>query len=287
MKITVADRYAAFLVTYLPQFGAVATAGLGESAGPRIRPLEVAHSYAAGQPGISLEFGVFRGASINFIAKNFPSRQYYGFDSFEGFPDDGRSDWNQDFSTQGQLPSVPDNVKLIKGFFSDTLPDFLDDHMKDSIKIINIDCDIYSSTKDIFNLMTERKLITPGIIISFDELINYDGYLWNEMFAFFEMLEENQLGFKCIAIHKNIRTIEETILLKQSNSHPKWEADIASGFRQQASVILTKEPLNMSALRTKYLKNKVKQVSEFLTSTQASAPKEILSTLKSEVSMNS
>lgn len=268
MKAMTAERYAAFLITYLPRFGAAATAHAGETGGPRIRPLEIAHEFVANQPGASLEFGVYKGASINFTAARFPNRKYYGFDSFEGFPDDGRKDWNQDFSTGGSLPAVPDNVKLIKGFFSDTLPTFLE-HFDQEVRIVNIDCDIYSSTKTVFDCLINKDLLKPGVVLSFDELINYSGFLWNEMFAFYEMLEKTGLGFKCLAVHNRVRTIDEVMSLSPSGTYPSWNDDIAAGYRQQASVVLTDGGLDMEAVSLKYINRRVREVAKWLLSDES------------------
>ena len=46
----------------------------------------------------------------------------------------------------------------------------------------NIDCDIYSSTKDIFDIAGDR--INPGCIIVFDEYINYPSWEQHEFKAF-------------------------------------------------------------------------------------------------------
>lgn len=67
-------------------------------------------------PGLVLEFGVFRGKSINTAARLLPKRLIFGFDSFEGFPVDGRPDWQKSFRVEA-LPTVPQNVSLIKGWF--------------------------------------------------------------------------------------------------------------------------------------------------------------------------
>src|SRR4051794_5813195 len=37
--------------------------------------------------GLFLEFGVYRGYTIRYIASRVPGRQVYGFDSFEGLPE--------------------------------------------------------------------------------------------------------------------------------------------------------------------------------------------------------
>jgi len=39
------------------------------------------------EDGLVLEFGVFKGESLNYIAKKLPLNTVYGFDSFEELPD--------------------------------------------------------------------------------------------------------------------------------------------------------------------------------------------------------
>ena len=41
--------------------------------------------------GLILEFGVYRGHSIRYLAERVPDREVFGFDSFEGLREPGRS----------------------------------------------------------------------------------------------------------------------------------------------------------------------------------------------------
>jgi len=59
------------------------------------------------------------------------------------------------------IPSMPDNVKLHVGWFDDTLPEFLKGNIE-QVGFINVDCDIYSSTKTVLDLLAPR--ITCGTI---------------------------------------------------------------------------------------------------------------------------
>ena len=73
--------------------------------------------------GLHLEFGVYKGDSINHFAELTPGTTWYGFDSFEGLPEA----WTLGakagaFSIGGHLPPVRANVRLTKGFFDATLP---------------------------------------------------------------------------------------------------------------------------------------------------------------------
>ena len=72
-----------------------------------------------------LEFGVASGNTINYISK-FTNNTVYGFDSFEGLPEKWRDGIEKGFfSRNGILPQVNSNVKLIKGWFNETLVDFI------------------------------------------------------------------------------------------------------------------------------------------------------------------
>lgn len=263
MDDTKLHRYAAFLLTYLPRLSVTAHTLDHTRTGARYVPLIAASEYVRHAPGIALEFGVFKGASINHTAKKYPHRKFYGFDSFEGFPDDGRKDWIQDFSVDGNMPTVPENVTLIKGYFSNTLDDFLA-QCDDEIAIVNVDCDIYSSTKDIFDSLLKYKKIKPGMAISFDELISYSNYIWNEMYALFEMLEATKLGIQWLSCHNKVRLIEDSMSLHQNRTHPTWSEDRATGYRQQASLVLTSEPLDFSILDLPHSSKRVTDVVNFL-----------------------
>ena len=124
--------------------------------------------------GLILEFGVRHGTSIRQLA-SFTSKMIYGFDSFEGLPEDWHKESKEIYSTKGKIPKVPNHVSLISGWFDKTLPSFLEIHESD-IALINIDCDIYSSTKTVLDLLKSH--IKKGTIIIFDE---YFGNLhWEE-----------------------------------------------------------------------------------------------------------
>jgi hypothetical protein len=86
------------------------------------------------QNGLWLEFGVCYGGSINRIAR-YTKNKIYGFDSFIGLPEKWSRIDNSGvtypegaFSLGGNLPKVVENVELIKGWFKDTLPVFLNAH---------------------------------------------------------------------------------------------------------------------------------------------------------------
>ncbi len=151
----------------------------------------------ASPKGLFIEFGVFKGESINQIAKLRPEKTIYGFDSFEGLPEawDGYSANKGHFATE--LPKVEKNVKLIKGFFKSTLSDFLAEH-RDAISFMHIDCDLYSSTVDILSAAKDK--LKCGTIIVFDEYFNYPNWKNHEHKAFKEFCEKFDVKFEYISI---------------------------------------------------------------------------------------
>ena len=146
--------------------------------------------------GLWLEFGVYQGADISLIAQDAPG-PVYGFDSFEGLPEDwtffqkkGR------FSLGGNLPGgLPANVELIKGWFDATLPGFLEAHLQ-GVAFLHIDSDLYSSAKTVLALLADR--LIPGTVIVFDDFLNYPGWKEGEAKAFFEYVEANSMRYRFI-----------------------------------------------------------------------------------------
>jgi len=147
-----------------------------------------------------LEFGVASGNTINYIS-NFTNDIVYGFDSFEGLPEKWRDGFDKGaFSRNGNLPNVNSNVELIKGWFDETLVNFIKIQNK-KISFIHIDVDLYSSTKYIFD--TLKDYIDTDCIIIFDELVNYPGFDGDtgELKAFYEFITENNVEYEWIGMN--------------------------------------------------------------------------------------
>ncbi len=104
------------------------------------------------------------------------------------------------FNMDGNLPEVNNNVELIKGWFNDTLPDFIKNQNK-KVSFIHMDADLYSSTKCIFNNL--KDYIDKDCIIIFDELVNYPGFDGDtgELKAFYEFITENKVDYEWIGMN--------------------------------------------------------------------------------------
>jgi hypothetical protein len=135
--------------------------------------------------GLVLEFGVRHGNSIGQLA-SLAKQAVHGFDSFEGIPEDWHDEGKGSYSTKGVIPKVPSNVTLHRGWFDQTLPKFLAEHTE-PIRLINIDCDIYSSTKTILDLLAPR--IQSGTVLIFDEYIGNQHWREDEFKAFQEAVK--------------------------------------------------------------------------------------------------
>jgi len=148
--------------------------------------------------GLFLEFGVEKGDSTNFIARHLAERGesslVHAFDSFEGLPGEwsGTFERKGKFSLGGRVPPVLSNVRLHKGWFSATIPGFLKDNAG-MISLLHVDCDLYSSTKDIFSHVKDR--IGPGTIVVFDEYFNYHNWQQHEFMAWQEFVQESGVRY--------------------------------------------------------------------------------------------
>ena len=147
--------------------------------------------------GLVLEFGVRFGTSIRLIA-GATDRAVHGFDSFEGLPEAWGDMPRGAYSTKGVLPEVPANVTLHAGLFADTIPPFKAGH-DGPIRFLNIDCDLYSATKTIFDELGER--VAPGTVILFDEYLINQSWRDDEFKAFQEAVAHYGWDYEYIAFN--------------------------------------------------------------------------------------
>ncbi len=159
-------------------------------------------------PGLVMEFGVATGKTINRIAAAFPEDRVYGFDSFEGLPEPWRADYQKGYFARENLPQVRENVELIVGWFNETLPGFLASREGD-VSFLHIDCDLYSSTMTVLDLLAER--IKPGTVILFDEYFNYPGWRNHEHKAFREFTDKYMVSFDYIGAVRNNKQVAVVI----------------------------------------------------------------------------
>jgi O-methyltransferase len=157
----------------------------------------------ASTPVHYFEFGVASGASFSWWLKqnNHQQSQFFGFDTFEGLPED----WGG-FYAKGDMshsiPTVNDpRAVFVKGLFQDTLSDFIQQHQavlkSPQQKIIHMDADLYSAT--IFTLSQLYPYLNKGDIIMFDEF----NVALHEFKAYLEFTGNFYISLKPVAAVNN------------------------------------------------------------------------------------
>lgn len=144
-----------------------------------------------------IEFGVYKGASINVLSKYV--KKIYAFDSFEGLKEDmlGNTEAIGTFNLNKQIPNLNKNVVPVVGWIQDTLDNFLEKE-NPKINFIHIDVDTYETSK--FILKKVKKFLVPNATILFDELYNFPGWDVGEYKALSEEFNENDYKFKVFSI---------------------------------------------------------------------------------------
>ena len=153
----------------------------------------------------SLEFGVYKGDSLNKLASISPKTEWTGFDSFEGLQEDwpGTAFTKDFFSVEGKLPKVGKNVELVKGWIEDTLPKFLKRYQNRQVSIVHMDVDTFKPTSYILESLYENGCFGPGTTLIFDEYFGYS-HSWklNEHKAFNDFVDKYGVKYQYIA-HTN------------------------------------------------------------------------------------
>jgi hypothetical protein len=159
--------------------------------------------------GLYLEFGVANGKSIRcldmLIRKKLSLTEVeniliHGFDSFEGLQEDWAGSIGAlrgTYTLGGKMPKVPRTVKLYKGYFEKTLPEFLIQYEK-SISFIHLDADTYPSTKYVLNQTVSRFKV--GTILIFDEYLFYPGWKNGEYKAWQELVHELNIEYTYLGV---------------------------------------------------------------------------------------
>jgi hypothetical protein len=126
-------------------------------------------------PGHIVEFGVAKGESTRVIrlaasqCEKQPwakaRKRIYACDSFEGLPEKFE---NLDIGAFATEPPHIRGVKIVKGYFEDSLTDQLAAEIK-AVAFASLDADLYSSTLCALNWLTP--LLRTGSLLLFDEFL--------------------------------------------------------------------------------------------------------------------
>jgi hypothetical protein len=146
------------------------------------------------------EFGVASGYSFKWwlAHNNNPDSRFFGFDTFEGLPEDfGPFAKGTMAAALGSLNIMDPRAGFFKGLFQDTLNPFLDQYKNGKPKLIHMDADIFSAT--IFTLSQLYKYLNDGDIILFDEF----AVPTHEFMAFKIFTESFYIKYEVIAAANN------------------------------------------------------------------------------------
>jgi len=139
------------------------------------------------------EFGVWQGVSFKYLIKTF--KKGYGFDTFEGLPEDWHNNKKGAYSAERIIPNI-DGGTFIEGKFEYTLSTFFA-KPRPMASIINFDADLYSST--ICALNHSKSVIDEHTILIFDEFIMNKHWEQDEYKALNEFCSSNNLSYQVIA----------------------------------------------------------------------------------------
>ena len=138
------------------------------------------------------EFRVYTGGTMRRIGEVVPSyRHMWGFDSFRGLPTESAdvpagklakrwqagafsaADALKVFDGEHLMRHIKDtighaNVTLVPGFYNESLPPLKLSRFKPAL-LVDVDCDIYTSAKDVLSWLFASKLVVPGTLVRYDD----------------------------------------------------------------------------------------------------------------------
>jgi hypothetical protein len=187
-----ADYATAHMLTALP------VRGRKYPDGGRLDLLEHALSLVT-VDGFYAEFGVYKGESLAFICDHI-DKTAYGFDSFEGLPEDWFLQYGRGYSSlEGKAPHIyceQHNHRVLKGLFAETLPIFTE-QVEGPAAFLHLDCDLYSSTRTALEGLVDR--IVPGTVILLGTYLNYPGWRAHQFRAFQEFVTARGVRYRYAA----------------------------------------------------------------------------------------
>lgn len=147
-----------------------------------------------------IEFGVAAGHSFKWwIEQNkHPETKFYGFDTFDGLPEDWGPFKKGSFSNSNQLPVINDSRgKFYKGLFQQTVPSFVKELDNSKRNVLMMDADLYSAT--LYALTSLAPFLKKGDIIFFDEFV----VPTHEFKAFLDFTQSYYIKLELIAAANN------------------------------------------------------------------------------------
>lgn len=152
------------------------------------------------QPINYIEFGVAAGHSFKWWLEQNKDTQskFYGFDTFDGLPEDWGPFKKGSFSNANELPVINDDRgKFYKGLFQQTVPSFVKELDNTKRNVLMMDADLYSAT--LYALTSLAPYLKKGDIIFFDEFV----VPTHEFKAFLDFTQSYYIKLELIAAANN------------------------------------------------------------------------------------
>jgi hypothetical protein len=169
--------------------------------------------------GLVLEFGTATGRTLNQFAHWLPNKTIYGFDSWQGLPEQFNDLPAGHFAQE--LPKVLPNCNLVPGWFGArptqdqssipecTAQDFANTH-KEPVVLLHLDADLYSSTKTVLDAFHAH--IVPGTVILFNEYWNHPTWKKHEFKAWQEHVAQHNIRYEYIGYASDHQEVAVRVL---------------------------------------------------------------------------
>ena len=147
-----------------------------------------------------IEFGVASGHSFKWWLKQNtdPQSRFFGFDTFDGLPEDWGPFKKGSFSNENQIPVVNDDrATFYKGLFQQTLPGFIKQFDNSRRNVIMLDADLFSAT--LYALSSLAPYLKKDDIIFFDEFV----VPTHEFKAYLDFITSHYVNLKLVAAANN------------------------------------------------------------------------------------
>ena len=125
------------------------------------------------------EYGTYRGESLQlienlFYAYQIPVRKGFGFDSFQGLPEEEPGVPHSPHFARGALGDVTflwptRQSTYIKGWFNNLSGEDISRHDMRPVCLVHIDSDLYVSARQALDFLFGHHLVGPGSVVAYDE----------------------------------------------------------------------------------------------------------------------
>lgn len=189
------------------------------------------------------EFGVCTGGGTGQILTDFRDNEisfnkFYGFDSWEGLPEEAEGIYRPDiwekgaFTAHHALHIAQDKViphliaytsrltdrpvEFISGFYEKSLtPELAKEKKFRPALFVSMDVDIYISCLQVWEYMIAQKLIIPGTVIRYDDWGDFTHPMWEgrpegtfgESLAHYQVIEKYGIEFEDLYLEHGVKVV--------------------------------------------------------------------------------